>query len=34
MKATQKMLLDWEAGDPSVLELWRNMNGWYMKVLT
>ena len=28
MKATQKMLLDWEAGDPSVLELWRNMNGW------
>jgi len=28
MKATQKMLLDWEAGDPTVLELWRNMNGW------
>ena len=28
MKATQKMLLDWEAGDPAVLELWRNMNGW------
>jgi arginyl-tRNA synthetase len=22
------MLLDWEAGDPAVLELWRNMNGW------
>jgi arginyl-tRNA synthetase len=28
MKATQKMLLDWEAGDPAVIELWRNMNGW------
>jgi arginyl-tRNA synthetase len=28
MKATQKMLLDWEAGNPAVLELWRNMNGW------
>jgi arginyl-tRNA synthetase len=28
MKATQKMLLDWEAGDTAVLELWRNMNGW------
>jgi arginyl-tRNA synthetase len=28
MKATQKMLLDWEAGEPAVLELWRNMNGW------
>ena len=28
MKATQKMLLDWEAGDPAVLELWHNMNGW------
>ena len=28
MKATQKMLLDWEAGDTAVLELWRNMNEW------
>jgi len=28
MKATQKMLLDWEAGDPAVIDLWRNMNGW------
>ena len=28
MKATQKMLLDWEAGAPAVLELWCNMNGW------
>lgn len=28
MKQTQQMLLDWEAGKPSVMELWRNMNGW------
>lgn len=28
MKATQKMLLDWEAGDPAVLSLWNKMNGW------
>jgi len=28
MKATQAMLLDWEAGKPEVMELWRNMNGW------
>jgi arginyl-tRNA synthetase len=28
MKATQKMLLDWESGSPAVLELWHNMNGW------
>lgn len=28
MKATQQMLLDWEAGKPEVMELWRNMNGW------
>ncbi|MCX6206259.1 MAG: arginine--tRNA ligase [Bacteroidetes bacterium] len=28
MKETQQMLLDWEAGKPSVMELWRNMNGW------
>ena len=28
MKATQAMLLDWEAGKPDVMELWRNMNGW------
>ncbi len=28
MKATQQMLLDWEAGDPEVMELWRTMNGW------
>ena len=28
MKATQQMLLDWEAGKPDVMELWRKMNGW------
>lgn len=28
MKATQQMLLDWEAGKPEVMELWHNMNGW------
>lgn len=28
MKAAQQMLVDWEAGQPEVLELWRKMNGW------
>jgi arginyl-tRNA synthetase len=28
MKATQQMLLDWEAGKPQVLELWEKMNTW------
>ena len=28
MKATQQMLLDWEAGKPDVIELWRRMNNW------
>lgn len=28
MKATQQMLLDWEAGKPDVIELWKKMNGW------
>jgi arginyl-tRNA synthetase len=28
MKATQQMLLDWEAGKPEVIELWREMNSW------
>ncbi len=28
MKATQQMLLDWEAGKPDVMELWRQMNSW------
>ncbi len=26
--ATQQMLLDWEAGKPAIIELWKNMNGW------
>ncbi len=28
MKATQQMLLDWEAGVPEVKELWKMMNSW------
>lgn len=28
MKATQQMLLDWEAGKPEVMELWSTMNSW------
>lgn len=24
----QKMLRDWEAGDPATIELWKKMNGW------
>jgi arginyl-tRNA synthetase len=28
MKAAQKMLIDWEAGDPKVMELWKKMNSW------
>jgi len=28
MKGTQQMLLDWEAGKPEVIELWKRMNGW------
>lgn len=28
MKATQQMLLDWEAGKPEVMQLWRTMNEW------
>jgi len=28
MKATQQMLIDWEAGKPDVMELWRTMNSW------
>jgi arginyl-tRNA synthetase len=28
MKAAQKMLVDWEAGVPDVIELWNKMNGW------
>ena len=28
MKAAQQMLIDWEAGKPDVIELWKNMNSW------
>lgn len=28
MQQTQQMLVDWEAGKPEVMELWRRMNGW------
>jgi arginyl-tRNA synthetase len=28
MKDTQQMLLDWEAGNPDVIDLWKKMNGW------
>ncbi len=28
MKQTQEMLLQWENGDPEVLEVWTKMNGW------
>lgn len=28
MKATQQMLVDWEAGKPDVIELWNTMNSW------
>jgi arginyl-tRNA synthetase len=28
MQAAQKMLIDWEKGDPEVRELWEKMNGW------
>ena len=28
MQQTQQMLLDWEAGNPEVLMLWKEMNSW------
>jgi len=28
MKLTQAMLVDWEAGKPDVIELWKKMNNW------
>jgi arginyl-tRNA synthetase len=28
IKRTQQMLLDWEAGEPEVIELWKKMNEW------
>lgn len=28
MKGAQQMLVDWEAGKPDVIELWKTMNSW------
>ncbi len=28
MRAAQQMLVDWEAGKPGVIQLWRTMNSW------
>jgi arginyl-tRNA synthetase len=28
MQQTQKMLVDWEAGKPEVMDLWQRMNSW------
>ena len=28
MKAAQQMLVDWEAGDPETIVLWKKMNSW------
>jgi arginyl-tRNA synthetase len=28
MKRAQQMLVDWEAGKPEVIDLWKRMNGW------
>lgn len=28
MKGAQQMLLDWEAGEPGIVELWKTMNSW------
>ena len=28
MKAAQQMLVEWEAGDPEVIALWKRMNSW------
>lgn len=28
MKAAQQMLVDWEAGEPDVINVWKTMNGW------
>ena len=28
MKGAQQMLVDWEAGKPEVMELWKRMNSW------
>ena len=31
MKLTQQMLVDWEAGKPEVMDLWKKMNAWVYK---
>jgi arginyl-tRNA synthetase len=31
MKKARQMLLEWEAGKPAVIELWKKMNGWVYK---
>ena len=31
MKAAQQMLVDWEAGKPEVIALWKTMNNWVYK---
>lgn len=31
MKAAQQMLVDWEAGKPEVIEIWKMMNSWVYK---
>jgi len=31
IKEAQQMLLQWEAGDPEVMQLWTTMNGWVYK---
>ncbi|HMT95932.1 MAG TPA: arginine--tRNA ligase [Ferruginibacter sp.] len=31
MKAAQQMLIDWEAGKPEVMDLWKKMNSWVYK---
>jgi arginyl-tRNA synthetase len=28
MKAAQQMLIDWEAGKPDIIDLWKTMNSW------
>lgn len=28
MKAAKQMLVEWEAGKPDIIELWKKMNGW------
>jgi arginyl-tRNA synthetase len=34
MKAAQQMLVDWEAGKPDVIDLWKKMNKWVYEGFT